>query len=106
MLYLTENQDCVESYPRNWTGMYHGRMNTTITGETCAMWNTTKHHNYGQLNYCRAPAGDSDSHKGPWCYINYDSWDFCYVPLCSEYIECVNAPNGICVLVYGCFPYV
>ena len=86
VLLVTGDADCIDSYPSNWTGLYGGRKNTTVTGKICKLWSDTNHNTYGQLNYCRAPGGDQESRKGPWCYLqDEEGWEFCFIPLCSEY---------------------
>lgn len=31
------------------------------------------------VNYCRNP---SDESKGPWCYTEGGSWEYCEIPFC------------------------
>lgn len=59
---------------------YKGHINTTIKGNACIYWNTTKYPKE-ELNYCRTPPNDSDNSGGPWCYIA-GGWERCSIPVC------------------------
>ena len=87
IVFVTGNQDCIDSYPCNWKGMYNGTINTTASGKTCLVWSNTYYSKYGQMNYCRSPIEDPASDKGPWCYIKGGGWEYCFVPLCSKYTQ-------------------
>lgn len=66
---------------------YHGKMDTTKSGEKCVCWNKFPYLSNTSFltlekNYCRNPEGYGEK---PWCYINKKNrtWEYCQIKTCA-----------------------